>query len=94
VIENLQTIKTYSNRLFILDNKLDTTGKGVVYAFTIKSKDDNTLDIHADVSIDSTSFSTQGKINDFLIIPFNDPQNALLIATTGSDGLGYGQFDI
>lgn len=42
-------MKVYSNRLFVLDNKLDATGEGVVFAFTITSKDDNTLDVHADL---------------------------------------------
>lgn len=63
-INAVQIMKSLGNRVFILDNKLDTTGKGEIYVITF-SNDDGGQKFTYEAVIDSSTFNLQsGKIND------------------------------
>ena len=64
-INAVQLIKAVGNRIFILDNKLDTNGKGEVFVITASSQDGGQMFAY-EYTIDSNTFSLDsGKINDF-----------------------------
>jgi hypothetical protein len=49
-------MKTYGNRVFVLDNKLDATGSGNVYVFTTSVDDKGVLSVVYDAIINYATF--------------------------------------
>lgn len=86
-------MKIFKNRIFILDNRLDATGRGIVYVYNYTIEDDGSLNpVVYQGYIDYSTFSTLGRINDFELIEQADGDSALFLATTGAEGIGYGSF--
>jgi hypothetical protein len=78
-------MKLFKNRIFILDNRLDATGRGTVYVYNFTINGDGSLNpVMYEGYIDYSTFSTLGRINDFELIPQSDGDSALFLATTGA----------
>jgi hypothetical protein len=56
VINNFQIMKTYGNRIFLLDNRLDATGAGNVFVFTTSTDDKGVFSVSHDATINYATF--------------------------------------
>ena len=87
-------MKVIKNRLFILDNNIEGTGKGEIRVFKIAMVLGSIIRIQLETTLDYSHFSIEEQTNIFgfdiiAVEEYLDGKYYLLMVTLGNKGIGY-----